>query len=244
MPEIKTSRSQKILITGGGGRLGSIVSKSILDKGYAVRIFDIENKRKRKAVKGLSGNLEIFWGDVTKPELVQKTIEGIDVVLHMAALIPPIAYKNPELTSNVNVGGTKNVIEAIKKSGRYIPFIYTSSAAAFGPSPDAKEPLCPNKTECHPRGPYGETKFGAENVIKSSGIDYLILRLTATMYLSFEFSDFKRMFTIPLNNRVEYCHPFDTAQAIINAIKKYEEIKGNTLIIAGGSSRGCCTMKW
>ena len=66
-------------------------------------------------------------------------------------------------------------------------------------------------------------------MIKSSGIDYLILRLTATMYLSFEFSDFKRMFTIPLNNRVEYCHPFDTAQAIINAIKKYEEIKGNTL---------------
>ena len=107
------------MITGGGGRLGSIVSKAILDNGYSVRIFDIENNRKRKTVKGLSGNLEIFWGDVTKPELVQKSIEGIDLVLHMAALIPPIAYKNPEVTFNVNVGGTKNMVEAIKKSGRY-----------------------------------------------------------------------------------------------------------------------------
>ena len=178
--------------------------------------------------------MEIFWGDITDKEQVKTALDGVDMVVHMAAIIPPWAYINPDKTFKVNAGGTKNLAEAIKESGSNIPFIYTSSAAAFGPTPDATEPLCPEKTECKPRGAYGESKYQAEQNIKATGIDYLILRLTATMYLSFEFSDFKRMFSIPLSNRIEYCHPYDTAQAIINAVAKYDEVKGNTLIISGG----------
>ena len=89
--------------------------------------------------------------------------------------------------------------------------MFTSSVAAFGPTPDATEPLSPDKNEPQPRGAYGETKLQAENLIRESGIDYAILRLTATMYLAFGMSDLKRMFTVPLGNRVEYCHPDDTA---------------------------------
>jgi nucleoside-diphosphate-sugar epimerase len=219
--------------------LGSIVCRKILEQGYKVRIFDLDTKRNRKNIKELNGNddIEIFWGDVTSPEQVKESINDIDIVLHMAAILPPWAYINPDKTFQVNVGGTRNILNAVKETGKYIPFIYTSSAAAFGPTPDATEPLCPDKTTCKPSGAYGETKFQAEKSIKESGLDYLVLRLTATMYLSFEFSDFKRMFSIPLNNRVEYCHPFDTADAIVAGIKKFEEIKGNTLMIAGGPAQ-------
>jgi nucleoside-diphosphate-sugar epimerase len=94
--------------------------------------------------------------------------------------------------------------------------------------------LCPEEHNANPRGAYGETKLQAENIIKESGIDYVILRLTATMYLSFSISDIKRMFTVPLNNRVEYCHPDDTALAILNAVKYFDLVKGNTLVISGG----------
>jgi UDP-glucose 4-epimerase len=226
--------SKKILVTGGAGRLGSIVCRKMLAEGYRVRVLDLDNKRNRKTTKDLSGNADIFWGDVTDKEQVIKALDGIDVVVHMAAILPPWAYINPNKTFKVNAEGTRNIVEAVEESGRNIPFIYTSSAAAFGPTPDATEPLCPDKTVCKPRGAYGESKHKAEQYVKGSGIDYLILRLTATMYLSFEFSDFKRMFSIPLNNRVEYCHPYDTAQAIVNSIDKFDEIKGNTLIIAGG----------
>jgi len=106
--------------------------------------------------------------------------------------------------------------------------------AAFGPTPDINRPLCPDSYDSNPRGAYGETKLQAENIIKESGIDYVILRLTATMYLSFSLSDLKRMFSVPLNNRVEYCHPDDTATALVNAIKNFAEAKGNTLVISGG----------
>jgi nucleoside-diphosphate-sugar epimerase len=81
---------------------------------------------------------------------------------------------------------------------------------------------------------YAQTKLRAENLIKESGIDYLILRLTAIMYFDFEVSDLKRMFSIPLNNRVEFCHPDDLSIAILNAIKNFDALKGDTLVISGG----------
>ena len=54
------------------------------------------------------------------------------------------------------------------------------------------------------------------------------------MYLSFHVSDLKRMFTIPPDNRIEFCHPDDTATAILNAVKDFESGRGETLGISGG----------
>jgi nucleoside-diphosphate-sugar epimerase len=224
----------RILVTGGAGRLGSIICQSLLYEGFRVRIFDLNTPKNRKTVKGLTGSPEITWGDITKSETILPALKDIDIIIHMAAILPPVSYLNPELTRRVNVGGTRNLIETVNNTGRNIPFIYTSSAAAFGPTPDATEPLCPEKTECHPKDPYGQSKYDAENYIKASGIDYAILRLTATMYYIFGVSDFKRMFSIPLTNRIEHCHPDDTALAITNAVKEFENIKGHTLIVTGG----------
>jgi nucleoside-diphosphate-sugar epimerase len=175
-----------------------------------------------------------MWGDITRPDSVQKALEGVDAVVHMAGILPPLAYQKPELAKKVNVDGTKIIVDLIKERGGNIPFLFTSSVAAFGPTPAASQPLCPEKTKPNPRGAYGETKLQAESIIRESGIDYIILRLTATMYLNFSISDLKRMFTVPLNNRVEYCHPNDTASAILNAIKNFDQAKGNILVISGG----------
>jgi UDP-glucose 4-epimerase len=228
--------SQTVLITGGAGRLGTIVGQKIIDQGFKLRIFDLDSKRNRGNVKELAKNpnVKICWGDVTRPDQVNEVVKDADFVLHMAAILPPWAYAHPDLTYKVNVGGTENVVNAIKASGRQIPLMFTSSAAAFGPTPNATEPLSTDTTICKPEGAYGETKLKAENVIRESGIDYVILRLTATMYLSFEFSDFKRMFSVPLATRVEYCHPYDTSEAIVTGIQKFDDIKGETLMIAGG----------
>jgi nucleoside-diphosphate-sugar epimerase len=224
----------RVLITGGAGRLGINVCKAFLQDGLQVRVFDLDTPHNRKSIKKLHGKTEFLWGDITQPDSVRKALEGIDAVVHMAAILPPVAYEKPELASKVNVGGTKIIVDLIKEKGGNIPFVFTSSVAAFGPTPNAAEPICPDKHDCHPRDTYGETKLQAENLIKESGIDYVILRLTATMYLSFGISDLKRMFTVPLYNRVEYCHPNDTAAAILNAVKNFNNVKGNTLVISGG----------
>jgi nucleoside-diphosphate-sugar epimerase len=224
----------RVLITGGAGRLGITVCKAFLRDGTHVRVFDLDTSGNRKSAKGLNGKAEVLWGDITQPDSVQKALEGVDAVVHMAGILPPVAYEKPELAKKVNVNGTRIIVDLIKERGGNIPFLFTSSVAAFGPTPHATEPLCPNKNVSNPKGAYGETKLQAETIIKESGIDYAILRLTATMYLSFSVSDLKRMFTVPLNNRVEYCHPNDTAAAILNAINNFDEVKGNTLVISGG----------
>jgi len=224
----------RVLITGGAGRLGINVGKAFIKGGFHVRVFDLDTPGNRNSVKRLSGKSEIYWGDITCPDSVQKALEGVDAVVHMAGILPPVAYEKPELAAKVNVGGTRIIVDILKQTGRQIPFIFTSSVAAFGPTPNVTEPLCPEEHDANPKGAYGETKLQAENIIKESGIDYVILRLTATMYLNFSVSDLKRMFTVPLNNRVEYCHPDDTASAILNAVKNFDSVKGNTLVISGG----------
>jgi len=224
----------RVLITGGAGRLGINVAKAFLKDGFQVRVFDLDTPGNRKSVNRLNGKAEALWGDIMQPDSVRKALEGVDAIIHMAGILPPVAYEKPELATKVNVGGTRIIVDLIKERGDNIPFLFTSSVAAFGPTPHATKPLCPEEHHPNPKGAYGETKLQAENVIKESGIDYVILRLTATMYLNFSINDIKRMFTIPLNNRVEYCHPDDTASAILNAVKNFDTIKGNTLVVSGG----------
>jgi nucleoside-diphosphate-sugar epimerase len=224
----------RVLVTGGAGRLGINVCKEFLNDGFQVRVFDLDTPRNQESIKRLGNKAEIIWGDIIKPDSVRKAMEKVDAVVHMAGILPPLADEKPELCARVNVGGTKTLVDLMKEKGGHIPFVFTSSVAVFGPTPNVNEPLCADKCVPHPKDTYGQTKLQAENLIKESGIDYLILRLTAIMYFDFEVSDLKRMFTVPLNNRVEFCHPDDLAIAILNAIKNFDHIKGNTLVISGG----------
>ncbi|MDY6893455.1 MAG: NAD(P)-dependent oxidoreductase [Chloroflexota bacterium] len=224
----------RILVTGGAGRLGINICRALLNSGFQVRVFDLDNERNRKSIKRLGGRAEVLWGDITQPDSVREALEGVDTVVHMAGILPPVAYEKPELARMVNVGGTETIVAQIKEKGRYIPLIFTSSVAVFGPTPNAEEPISPNRNAPNPKGMYGETKLEAENVIKASGIDYLILRLTAVMYFDHEVSDLKRMFSVPLNNRIEFCHPDDLAVAVVNAVRQFDDLTGNTLVISGG----------
>ncbi|HEY51809.1 MAG TPA: NAD(P)-dependent oxidoreductase [Dehalococcoidia bacterium] len=229
-----SSNQARVLVTGGAGRLGITVCRAFLGSGYRVRLFDLDTARNRKAVKELPGEVEVFWGDVTQKESVSVAAEYVDAIVHMAAVLPPLAYQNPELARHVNVEGTGNIIDVIKEKGGNLPLVFTSSAAVFGPSPEATEPVSPEKDTPHPEGVYAETKLQAENLIREAGIDHVILRLTATMYLLFEVSDMKRMLTVPLKNRIEFCHLDDTALAILSAVKNFDLVKGNTFVISGG----------
>jgi nucleoside-diphosphate-sugar epimerase len=208
-----------------------------MDKGLQVRAFDLDNERNRKSVKKLQRKAEIQWGDITQPDSVRKALEGVDMVVHMAGILPPVAYEKPELARKVNVGGTKILVDTLKETEKNIPLIFTSSVAVFGPTPAATRPISVENDRPNPRGAYGETKLEAENLIRESGIDYLILRLTAVMYFTHEVSDIKRMFSVPQNNRVEFCHPDDLALAILNAVRNFDSVKGHTLVISGGADQ-------
>jgi nucleoside-diphosphate-sugar epimerase len=225
--------TMRVLVTGGLGRLGTTICETLINEGFQVRIFDLDNAENRKNARLLYDKAEIHWGDIIDADSVRGALEGIDIVVHMAAVLPPVAGQRPELATRVNIGGTRILVNLLKEKRPAIPLIFTSSAAVFGPTPAAMEPISADRNEPKPEGIYGMTKLRAENIIKASGIEHVILRLSATMYLIFRTSDLKRMFTVPLNNRVEYCHPDDTALAIVNAIRRFEAVKGKTLQVLG-----------
>ncbi|MFW6125774.1 MAG: NAD-dependent epimerase/dehydratase family protein, partial [Chloroflexota bacterium] len=224
----------RVLITGGAGHLGVSVCKAFLRDGFQVRVLDVRSQETAKRVQEIGCDAEIFWGDITCPDSVSEAMKAVDAVVHMAAILPPVANERPDLAARVNVGGTSTIVRLLKEKGGHIPFVFTSSVAVFGPCPDADSPISPDRHEPHPKGPYAETKYQAENLIKEAGIDYAVLRLTATMYLVFSAKDLKRMYSVPLDNRIEFCHPDDTAAAILNAVRHFEAVKGRTLVIAGG----------
>lgn len=232
----------RVLITGGAGALGINICKAFLADGLDVRVFDLDNPVNQKRVRALGDRTDIMWGDITQLESVRRAIDGVDAVVHLAAagVVPTRTGENPELLARVNVGGTQTIVSLVKEKREPIPFVFTSSASVFGPTPVATGPLHPDRNHPNPRTTYARTKVQAEEIIRGSGIPYVILRLTSTPHvnLNIKLTDVGyNIFSIPLENRVEFCHPDDVALAILNAVKNFDKVKDNTLIISGGPSQ-------
>jgi UDP-glucose 4-epimerase len=220
----------RVLVTGGSGHIGYSVCRAFHEQGFSVRVL-----LHRSKLKGIGFDVETEWGDITQPDSVRRAMEGVDAVVHMAGLVQPLTEQEPELARRVNVGGTRTLLDVIAERGERIPFIFTSSATVFGVCPDATACLHPDRNPCHPTTVYAETKVQAEQLIRESGVDCLILRLTSIPYLSISLTEMKtHMYSIPLKNRLEFCHPDDVALAIINAVMNFDKVKGRTFVIAGG----------
>lgn len=223
----------RVLITGATGHFGPGICKTFLREGFNVRVL-----LHRRRIKSLEREMEVVWGDITQTDSVRRAIDGVDAVVHLAGLVEPSTEHNPELAYSVNVGGTRTVVDVIRERSGSIPFVFISSVAVFGPTPDATECLHPGRNPCNPISVYAKTKLQAEDLIRESGIDHVILRLTATPYSKISRNDVKtQMFIVPLKNRMEFCHPDDAALAILNSVRNFNGVKGKTLMVAGGPSQ-------
>lgn len=120
----------KILITGGNGFIGSQLALHLLNNGHTVRILQRSDQLPLDELASYP-NLERHIGDVTDLASVEKAIEGCVQVYHLAAYAKPWA-KTAKMYYNVNVGGTKNVLDACVKYN-CIDVLITSSAGTFGP---------------------------------------------------------------------------------------------------------------
>ncbi|MGN0526067.1 MAG: NAD-dependent epimerase/dehydratase family protein [Acutalibacteraceae bacterium] len=122
--------SDKIsLITGATGHIGYALLKELADSGEKVRILI------RKDSKQFDGiDCEKVYGDVTNLDQLREAFEGVDVVYHLAGIID-INADQEDMIWNVNVGGTKNVVQACEEKG-VRRLVYASSVDAFYPLPD------------------------------------------------------------------------------------------------------------
>jgi UDP-glucose 4-epimerase len=222
-------------VTGGAGRLGLKTSAALLRDGCRVRVLDLDTPRNRRRLRDLAGNLEVCWGDVTSAESLRQALEGANAVVHMAGVLPPLTDRNPELARRVNVGGTRVLVELLREKGGRLPLVYTSSIVVFGATPEAAAPLDPEIDPPNPEEPYAETKWESEKLIREAGVDHVILRLPAAFDL--DCSALRLIYRVPLANRFEFCHPDDTVLAVANAVKDFDAVEGNTLVICGGPSQ-------
>lgn len=116
-----------ILVTGGGGFIGSHVVKQLLERGKKVRVLHLPNED----LKNLEGlNVELIAGNVLNKEIVSKAVKGCKRVYHLAAVYA-FWMPDPKIMFDVNIEGTRNVMDACVKH-KVKKVVYTSSAVRFG----------------------------------------------------------------------------------------------------------------
>ncbi len=223
---------KKILLTGAFGNVGKSALKECLRKDYAVRVFEIDTPKNRQFARKYEGRIEIVWGDLRDPLDIEMAVEGVNVVLHVGAIIPPLADEKPDFAEEVNVEGTRNIVEACLKQERPPHLVYTSSISIYGDR--VKTPWITVNDEPNPNDDdyYAQQKLKAEAIVRGSGLEYAIFRLTyivSTQKLDMD----PLMFHMPLATCIEICHTRDVGLALANAVEN-EAIWGSTYNIAGG----------
>jgi nucleoside-diphosphate-sugar epimerase len=219
----------KVLLTGAFGNVGSNALESLIEQGHQVTCFDIRTKANAKAAKRFQDKVNIVWGDLRHADEVASAVKEQDVVVHLAYIIPPTSEKNPDLAKTINVGGTQNLLNAIKSLSSPPKLIFSSSISVYGPCYDMKPPRRWDDP-VKPTDNYTHHKAECEKMVQESGLNWAILRFGAVPLMG---QVDPMMFDVPLNNRIEFVHPRDVGLAVANAVSCNEAF-GKILLIGGG----------
>lgn len=130
----------KILLTGAFGNIGFSTLQELLKQGHTVRSFDLKNKQTEKKARQVAGKTEIIWGDIRDAQHVASLVVDQDVIVHLAAILPPEVDERLEEAAAVNVEGTRSLLQAAKQQPRPPKFLFSSSLDVFGFTQDQPPP--------------------------------------------------------------------------------------------------------
>jgi nucleoside-diphosphate-sugar epimerase len=227
----------KVLLTGAFGNIGLATLDALLEQGHQVRCFDLQTKENIRMAKRIKHRAESVLGDLRNREDVAMAVTGMDVVIHLAFVIPRLSAtgvnseEEPERARAVNVGGTRNLIEAINEQIVPARILFTSSFHIYGQTQDQLPPRMVSDPP-QPVEHYAHHKVECEQLLKQSGLKWSIFRLAAALPVRLILDT--GMFDVPLDNRIEFVHSKDVALAISNALVT-EDAWGKVWHIGGGS---------
>jgi UDP-glucose 4-epimerase len=167
----------RILVTGGGGFIGSHLVDRLLEEGHDVRVLDNFATGRRENLVHVDGEIELMEGDIQSYERAHNAVKGCDIVFHEAALPSvPRSVADPLTSNATNVVGTLNVLLAARDNDVQ-RVIYASSSSVYG-----SNPALPKREDqpTLPISPYAVAKLAGEGYCRSFssvyGVDTVALR--------------------------------------------------------------------
>ena len=230
----------KVLVTGGAGYIGSVLVRQLLSKEYEVRVLD-SLKFGGEALYDVMQDpkFEFMKGDVRNAADVQKALEGVDAVAHLAAIVgDPACQKFSEEANETNWAGSVALFDAAEAAG-IKRFVFASTCSNYGKMPDA-DSFVTETSALNPVSLYAELKVKFEKYLleekRNSPMCSTALRFS-TVYgfsprIRFDLTVNEFTRNAAVNGQQEiwgaqfwrpYCHVDDLARAVILVLESAEE---------------------
>ncbi|WP_167098585.1 NAD(P)-dependent oxidoreductase [Mycobacterium sp. DL592] len=230
--------SDAVLVTGAFGLVGSATVKHLAAAARHVVATDLDTPANRKAAAALPTGVTVRWADLTDPKAVGTLMSSVAPasVIHLAAVIPPVCYSNPALARRVNVEATGTLVNAAAAEPKPPRFVQASSIAVYGPrNPHHISEVLTADTPVRPFDIYGGHKVEAEQLVRGSALDWVILRLGGVMTTEFDLGMSPDMLyfegLLPIDGRLQTVDVRDVAHAFAAATTA--DATGQTLLIGG-----------
>ncbi len=155
---------KKILITGGAGYIGSMLTTRLLALGYQVTVVDkLKYNNLSLAHLYINKNFNFFKEDIRNIDFMKKIVKNYDLIIPLAALVgAPLCEKNKKEALEVNLGSIETLIKILNVKQK---IIYPTTNSGYGIG--SKSKYCTEKTQLNPISLYGSTKVNAEKIILS-----------------------------------------------------------------------------
>jgi len=174
----------KVLVTGGAGYLGAVLSLSLIEQGHQVRVLD-NLKYGGRSLLALFGHprLDLIVGDVRERSAVERAVEQVDAVVHLAAIVgDPACARDPEAARAINERASLQLIRSADTAG-VSRFVFASTCSNYGRMADTSV-LASEEHELRPLSLYAETKVAVERELlgrRASTMAATVLRF-ATLF--------------------------------------------------------------